>query len=422
MRVEGKKITVWPSTSGGTNWQHFSFSPRTGLLYINTLDLGMTYEAPEPPKLTPGTPSGPPTVKRTTVTDDPNIRGYLKAVDPLTGKAKWQTPYQSPNYSSTMVTASNLVFTGVMTGEFQALDADTGKILWSFQTPSGIVGQPVTWEKDGKQYVTVLSGTRAPVRSIEIIAGKQMTSDDRTPALLLDNVVKTYGQIRAVDGVSLKAYAGEFIALLGPNGAGKSTLFQLLSGLFVPDSGRIEVMGHDMLRHPVPALAKLGIVFQQPTLDLELTITGNLLFHAGLHGIPRAVAQARIANELARLGLKDRAHDKTSQLSGGNRRRVELARALLHEPSVLLMDEATVGLDPASRGDLLKLLLKMRAERSVAVLWATHLCDEVSDADRVVVLHRGKVLTDTTPTAFVTAQSAATIEEAFLKMTGPALG
>ena len=249
-----------------------------------------------------------------------------------------------------------------------------------------------------------------------------MTSDDRTPALLLDNVVKTYGQIRAVDGVSLKAYAGEFIALLGPNGAGKSTLFQLLSGLFVPDSGRIEVMGHDMLRHPVPALAKLGIVFQQPTLDLELTVTANLLFHAGLHGIPRAVAQARIADELARLGLKDRAHDKTSQLSGGNRRRVELARALLHEPSVLLMDEATVGLDPASRGDLLKLLLKMRAERSVAVLWATHLCDEVSDADRVIVLHRGKVLTDTTPTAFVTAQSAATIEEAFLKMTGPALG
>ena len=226
-----------------------------------------------------------------------------------------------------------------------------------------------------------------------------MTTDERTPALLLDNVVKTYGRIRAVDGVSLKAYAGEFIALLGPNGAGKSTLFQLLSGLFVPDSGRIEVMGHDMLRHPVPALAKLGIVFQQPTLDLELTVTGNLLFHAGLHGIPRAVAQARIANELARLGLKDRAHDKTSQLSGGNRRRVELARALLHEPSVLLMDEATVGLDPASRGDLLKLLLKMRAERSVAVLWATHLCDEVSDADRVIVLHRGKVLTDTTPTA-----------------------
>jgi ABC-2 type transport system ATP-binding protein len=247
-----------------------------------------------------------------------------------------------------------------------------------------------------------------------------MATGEGAPALLLDNVVKTYGAIRAVDGVGFTASAGEFIALLGPNGAGKTTLFQLLSGLFVPDSGRIEVMGHDMLRDPVPALAKLGIVFQQPTLDLELTVTGNLLFHAGLHGIPRAVAKTRIEAELARLGLAERAHDKTIQLSGGNRRRVELARALLHEPRVLLMDEATVGLDPASRGDLLKLMLTMRAERSVAVLWATHLCDEVADADRVIVLHRGKVLADTTPGEFIKSAGAATIEQAFLAVTGAA--
>jgi ABC-2 type transport system ATP-binding protein len=238
------------------------------------------------------------------------------------------------------------------------------------------------------------------------------------PALLLDNVVKTYGPIRAVDGVSLKAEPGEFIALLGPNGAGKTTLFQLLSGLFAADSGRIEVMGHDMSRDPVPALARLGIVFQQPTLDLELSVTGNLMFHAGLHGIPRADAEARIAKELARLALAERAHDKTAQLSGGNRRRVELARALLHEPRLLLMDEATVGLDPQSRSDLIKLMLTMRAERSVAVLWATHLCDEVGDADRVIVLHRGKVLADTTPKDLVAKAGAETIEAAFLAMTG----
>jgi ABC-2 type transport system ATP-binding protein len=243
-------------------------------------------------------------------------------------------------------------------------------------------------------------------------------TDRSAPALLLDNVVKTYGPIRAVDGVSLKAEPGEFIALLGPNGAGKTTLFQLLSGLFAADSGRIEVMGHDMSRDPVPALARLGIVFQQPTLDLELSVTANLMFHAGLHGIPRADAEARIAKELGRLGLAERAHDKTAQLSGGNRRRVELARALLHDPRLLLMDEATVGLDPQSRGDLLKLMLSMRAERAVAVLWATHLCDEVGDADRVIVLHRGKVLADTTPKELVAAASAASIEEAFLAMTG----
>jgi len=247
-----------------------------------------------------------------------------------------------------------------------------------------------------------------------------MATAERAPALLLDNVVKTYGSIRAVDGVSLTAFAGEFIALLGPNGAGKTTLFQLLSGLFVPDSGRIEVMRHDMRRDPVPALAMIGIVFQQPTLDLELSVTGNLLFHAGLHGIPRPVAKVRIERELARLGLSERAHDKAAQLSGGNRRRLELARALLHEPRLLLMDEATVGLDPASRAELIKLIMRLRAERSVAVLWATHLCDEVADADRVVVLHHGKVLADTTPRQLVANTGAATIEQAFLAMTGGA--
>src|SRR5271166_3312451 len=245
-----------------------------------------------------------------------------------------------------------------------------------------------------------------------------MAGHEGAPALLLDQVVKTYGAIRAVDGVSFKASGGEFIALLGPNGAGKTTLFQLLSGLFVPDSGRIEIMGQDMLRDPVPALAKLGIVFQQPTLDLELTVTGNLLFHAGLHGIARAVAKPRIEKELAQLGLAERAHDKTAQLSGGNRRRVELARALLHDPRVLLMDEPTVGLDPASRSELLKLIISLRAERGVAVLWATHLCDEVPNADRVVVLDHGKVLVDTTPAALVAKAGTATIEQAFLAMTG----
>jgi ABC-2 type transport system ATP-binding protein len=247
-----------------------------------------------------------------------------------------------------------------------------------------------------------------------------MAADESTPALFLDGVVKTYGAIRAVDGVSFAARPGEFIALLGPNGAGKTTLFQLLAGLFVPDAGRIEITGQDMRHNPVPALARLGIVFQQPTLDLELTVTGNLLFHAGLHGMPRDVAKSRIKKELTRLGLSERAHDKAVQLSGGNRRRVELARALLHEPRVLLMDEATVGLDPASRSDLIKLILAMCKERSVAVLWATHLCDEVQNADRVIVLHHGKVLADTTPIDLMAKAATSTVEQAFLTMTAAA--
>ncbi len=238
------------------------------------------------------------------------------------------------------------------------------------------------------------------------------------PALRLANVVRTYGPVRAVDGVSFDVAAGEFVALLGPNGAGKSTLFQLLSGLFTADSGLIEVMGHNMSRDPVPALASLGIVFQQPTLDLELTVSHNLRFHAGLHGLPREQANARIARELVRLGLSESANKKTATLSGGNRRRVELARALLHDPKILLMDEATVGLDPASRADLRALLQDLRRERGVAVLWATHLCEEVADADRVVLLNKGQKLRDCSPAELMASTGKPSIEAAFLALTG----
>ena len=237
------------------------------------------------------------------------------------------------------------------------------------------------------------------------------------PALLLDNVSKSFGPVRAVDGVSLKAFPGEFIAVLGLNGAGKTTLFQMLCGLLAPDGGRIEVMGHDMSRDGVPALARLGIVFQQPTLDLELSVAANLYFHAGLHGLAHPVARARMESLLARFGRIAHVHARAAQLSGGNRRRVELARALLHQPRLLLMDEPTVGLDPQSRSDLIRLMLDMRTERTVAILWATHLCDEVRGADRVIVLHRGKLLADTTPAQLVAAAGAASVEEAFLSMT-----
>ena len=238
------------------------------------------------------------------------------------------------------------------------------------------------------------------------------------PALLVSGVVKSYGRRRALDQVSLAVHPGEFVVLLGPNGAGKTTLFQLLSGLFTPDEGRVEVMGHDMRRNAVPALSGLGIVFQQPTLDPELSVAANLRFHAGLHGLPRATARTRIAAELTRIGLADRAGERARTLSGGNKRKVELARALLHEPKVLLMDEPTVGLDPASRRDLVRLVLKVRTESRIAVLWATHLCEEAAQADRIVVLHRGKVLRDTTPALLLAEFGAATLEEAFIGLIG----
>jgi ABC-2 type transport system ATP-binding protein len=237
------------------------------------------------------------------------------------------------------------------------------------------------------------------------------------PLLNLHEVRKSYGPREALRGVSLAVSRGEFVALLGPNGAGKSTLFQLLTGLFNADSGRIEVCGHDIRHNPVAALAGIGVVFQQSTLDLDLGVAANLKFHAALHGLGGREARERIADALARLGLAERAGDPVRELSGGNRRKVELARALVHQPAVLLMDEATVGLDPASRRQLLDEVLALRG-RGVGVLWATHLVDEAEAADRVIVLHLGRILAEGTPAALVASAGTATLAEAFLQMTG----
>lgn len=205
---------------------------------------------------------------------------------------------------------------------------------------------------------------------------------------------KAYNGKPALKGVNLRLNAGEMVALLGPNGAGKSTLLQLLTGLFTPDQGSIHVLGHDMRLQPARALAGLGVVFQQPALDLDLSVMANLLFHTDLHGIPRAVARERIAAQLAAIGLQDQAKAVVRSLSGGTRRKVELVRALLHRPRLLLMDEATVGLDPASRQQLLDTVRGLCSTQGLAVLWATHLIEEVKTADRLLLLHQGTVRFD----------------------------
>ncbi|MCP8939631.1 ATP-binding cassette domain-containing protein [Alsobacter sp. SYSU M60028] len=238
----------------------------------------------------------------------------------------------------------------------------------------------------------------------------------REDALRLRGVSKNYGPVKALAGVDLTVRNGEFVVLLGPNGAGKSTLFQILSGLFVPDAGEVLVGGFDMRRDPISALKRLGIVFQQSTLDLELSVYANLMFHARLHGLPGSVARERIASEMERFGIAGLARETTRKLSGGNRRRVELARALIHRPSFLLMDEATVGLDPPSRRDLLAHVARLRDEGQVGLLWSTHLVDEASEADRVVVLHRGRVLFDGTPREMTAAAGEAEFGDAFMAM------
>ena len=239
----------------------------------------------------------------------------------------------------------------------------------------------------------------------------------------LDALSKRYGTRVALDGLTVALHAGTFVALLGPNGAGKSTLFQLLTGLFVADAGDAVIAGHSIRRDAVAALRHIGVVFQQGALDLDLSVERNLRFHADLHGLPRALAAQRIDAGCSALGLQADLGRATRELSGGNRRKVELVRALLHRPAVLLMDEASVGLDPQSRRDLLAALRADVAARQSCVLWATHLVEEAVPADRVLVLHQGRLLADGTPAAVTAALDEATLEAGFIARTAaPARG
>jgi ABC-2 type transport system ATP-binding protein len=243
-------------------------------------------------------------------------------------------------------------------------------------------------------------------------------TDDRSPRAVVsvEGAVKSYGSLKALDSVDLQVATSEFVALLGLNGAGKTTLFQLLTGLFMPDSGAIIVNGSEMRRDPMSALKGLGIVFQESTLDLDLPVSSSLYFHAGLHGMSRARAKVRMVEELGRLGLSDSIGTIGRKLSGGNRRRVELARALMHDPRILLLDEPTVGLDPAVRRDLLNYVVQMCKERGLSVLWATHLVEEAERADRVVILHRGRVVESAPPAALMDRAGTKTLSDAFLSL------
>jgi ABC-2 type transport system ATP-binding protein len=209
--------------------------------------------------------------------------------------------------------------------------------------------------------------------------------------LMIDAITHDWGARRALDQVSFSVKRGQFCALLGPNGAGKSTLFGLLTRLFTPRAGCISVAGYDLARNPRPALARIGVVFQQPTIDLDLTVRRNLLYFAALHGLSGRQADIRITAALKRLDMTERADEKAAALNGGHRRRMEIARALVHDPSVLLLDEPTVGLDAATRVAIIDYVHRLATEDGLTVLWATHLVDEVRPQDQLVILHRGQV-------------------------------
>jgi len=237
------------------------------------------------------------------------------------------------------------------------------------------------------------------------------------PILQGRDVKKAYGKQVALVDVSFDISAGHFVALLGLNGAGKTTLFQLLTGLFASDSGSITIDGYNIATDPVAVLSRLGVVFQQPTLDLDMSVGANLRFHASLRGIRGADRTRRIAQELDRAGLGNEENRLCRELSGGNRRKVELARALVGNPSVLLMDEATVGLDPASRQTLITEVRSLCKERNTAVLWSTHLVDEADSAEAVIVLHNGRILKYGPPAEIISDTETDTLAHAFAALT-----
>ncbi len=208
--------------------------------------------------------------------------------------------------------------------------------------------------------------------------------------LTVSDLSFSYGAKQALDAVSFSAEPGRFTALLGPNGAGKSTLFALMTRLFTSSTGRISVAGHDMAAAPRAALAKMGVVFQQPTLDLDLTVRQNLAYFAALHGLSGKDADGRISAALDRLSMLERAGERVRALNGGHRRRTEIARALVHDPAVLLCDEPTVGLDAQARSAITDHVHDLAAD-GLTVLWATHLTDEVRPSDDVILLHRGQI-------------------------------
>jgi ABC-2 type transport system ATP-binding protein len=215
--------------------------------------------------------------------------------------------------------------------------------------------------------------------------------EETADALLVRGVSHRFGPVLALDDVSIAVPRSAFVVLLGPNGAGKSTLFALITRLYDNVSGEIRILGHDVRRHPAAALQQLGVVFQSRSLDSDLSVLQSLTYHAALQGMGHAAGRRKALEALAKVGLADRAGAKVRTLSGGQARRVEIARALLHDPACLLLDEATVGLDVASRESVLAIVRGLVKERGVGVLWATHLVDEVAGDDRVVLLHKGRV-------------------------------
>ena len=212
------------------------------------------------------------------------------------------------------------------------------------------------------------------------------------PAVDVSSVRHRYGSRVALDAVSLQIGVGEFFGLLGPNGGGKTTLFQIISTLLVPSEGTVRVFDHDVVREAASVRRRIGVVFQKPALDIRLTVEENLRHQGHLYGLRGATLRDRITDALGRVGLSDRRADLVSTLSGGLQRRAEVAKALLHRPQLLVLDEPSTGLDPTARREIWADLKRLREQEGTTVILTTHLMDEAAACDRVGILDAGHLV------------------------------
>ena len=237
--------------------------------------------------------------------------------------------------------------------------------------------------------------------------------------IAIHNLVKEYGKFRAVDGVSLEVPPGQIHGFLGPNGAGKTTTIKMLTTLLTPTSGSVEIDGQNPATHAIDVRRKFGIVFQDPSLDQELTAAENMRLHAALYSVPKAAREERIERLLKVFELWDRRDSLVKQFSGGMRRRLEIARGLLHTPKILFLDEPTLGLDPQTRNQLWTLVKQLNDEEGVTIFLTTHYMDEAERvAQRIAIIDHGKIVAEGSAAALKQRTSTSTLEEAFLALTG----
>lgn len=243
--------------------------------------------------------------------------------------------------------------------------------------------------------------------------------ETRTNAIEAKNLVKKYGDFTAVDDITFAVKSGEIFAFLGPNGAGKTTTIKMLTTLLKPTAGALSVEGFDPVREQDKVRQSFGIVFQDPSLDDELTALENMVFHAVLYGVPKALRRERIGQLLKLVELDDRADDLVKKFSGGMKRRLEIARGLIHHPKVLFLDEPTLGLDPQTRNYIWNYIKNLNRDEGITVFFTTHYLEEAERvAGRVAIIDHGRVVAQGSPAELIASSQTATLEDAFLKLTG----